>query len=74
MERLHAKLFGIQSFRVLTVTDSPERDRVKSMVQAAQKLSGLQGIFLFTDEKSLTATDALLHEWINGRGDRVRLS
>lgn len=72
-EGLHTKLFGIQTFRVLTVTDSPERERVKSMVRAAQQLKGLQGIFLFTDAQSLAAEDTLGHEWVNGRGERVKL-
>jgi protein involved in plasmid replication-relaxation len=70
---LHTKLFGIQSFRVLTVTDSPERGRVKSMVAACQELRGLQGIFLFTDERSLLSGDTLSHEWMNGRGEIIRL-
>ena len=70
---LHTKLFGFQSFRVLIVTDSPERGRVKSMVAACQELRGLQGIFLFTDEKSLLEGDALGHGWVNGRGEVVRV-
>jgi len=73
IEKLHTKLFGLQTFRVLTVTDSPERGRVKTMVQAAQQLKGLQGIFLFTDEKSLLVGDVLEHAWANGRGERVLL-
>lgn len=72
-EKLHTKLFGIQTFRILTVTDSPERERVRSMVAACQKLQGLQGIFLFTDEKSLTEGDVLTHEWLSGRGESVEL-
>ena len=50
-----------------------ERGRVKTMVAACQKLQGLQGIFLFTDEASLLAGDALEHEWVNGRGEEVRV-
>jgi hypothetical protein len=70
---LHTKLFGFQAFRVLTVTASPERGRVKTMVAACQKLQGLHGIFLFTDETSFLADDALSHEWVNGRGEGVRV-
>jgi hypothetical protein len=33
----------------------------------------LQGLFLFTDEASLLAGDALTHEWVNGRGERLAL-
>jgi hypothetical protein len=68
---LHTKFFGFQAFRVLTVTASPERGRVKTMVEACRTLQGLQGIFLFTDEASLLAGDALSHTWVNGRGEGV---
>ncbi len=72
-QKLHSERFGINNFRVLTVTKSPKQERVSSMVEAAQQLSGPQGIFLFTDIESLTSGDALTHEWKNGRGESVRL-
>ncbi|HEY3572057.1 MAG TPA: replication-relaxation family protein [Thermoanaerobaculia bacterium] len=70
---IHTRHFGFKSFRVLTVTKSPEKKRLKSMVEAAGMLPGLQGIFLFIDEASLLAEDALGQEWVNGRGERQLL-
>jgi hypothetical protein len=64
----------MRAFRVLTVTKSPERKRIVSLVAAAGKLPSLQGLFLFTDEKSLLVGDALMHQWTTGRGERVKLN
>lgn len=71
---LHTRHFGWKSFRVLTVTRSPEKKRLSSLVEAARSLPGLQGLFLFADEASLLARDALRSEWVNGRGDTTRLN
>jgi hypothetical protein len=48
---VHRRDFGIQRFRVLTVTTKSAR--VQGMVEACQKLNQGRGIFLFTDTKSL---------------------
>jgi Replication-relaxation len=72
-EELHTKNLGIRSFRVLTVTKSPERKRIPSLLDAANKLPSLQGLFLFTDEASLLAEDALTHGWLSGRRETVSL-
>ncbi len=72
-EELHTKCLGIKSFRVLTVTKSPERKRLGSLLAATGKLPSLQGLFLFTDEASLVADDALTHAWMNGRREEVQL-
>ncbi len=70
---LHTKHFGFKSFRVLTVTKSPDKKRLKPLVEAAGMLPSLQGLFLFADETSFLAGDALQCEWVNGRGEGVRL-
>ena len=72
-DEVHTKRFGIKSFRVLTVTESPKRARVNSMIKAAQRLDGLQELFLFTSTESLIGGDALSATWTNGRGERVVL-
>lgn len=72
-QKLHAERFGINNFRVLTVTRSPKLERVDSMVEAARKLSGPQGVFLFADEAAVTGGDPLEISWKNGRGESVRL-
>ena len=71
---MHTKTIGLKTFRVLTVTKSPERKRLVSLVAATRKLPNLQGLFLFTDEKSFLGGDTLEHEWLNGRGERRTLS
>jgi hypothetical protein len=72
--KLQTALFGMKSFRVLTVTKSPEKRRLASLVEAANKLPGLQGIFLFAEERALLGEDPLEHEWVNGRGEKATLS
>lgn len=73
VQKLHAKRFGFKAFRVLTVTASPDRERVRSMVEAAASLDGLQGIFLFTDESAAMSEDILSHNWLSGKGNLNRL-
>jgi hypothetical protein len=70
---LQTELYGIKTFRVLVVTKSPEKRRLASLIEAAGKLTGLQGIFLFAEEGALLAGDALEHEWVNGRREEVKL-
>lgn len=67
----HKAHLGIPNFRVLTVTTSEER--VRHLVAACQSLSGSSRIFLFTDRESLGGGDILAHEWVNGRGEVVRV-
>lgn len=73
VKKIHTRRFGFQAFRVLTVTASPDRERVASMVRAAQELDSLERIFLFADEDSLLSGDALSHQWLNGRQEQVVL-
>jgi hypothetical protein len=68
-----SKRFGFKNFRVLTVTRSPERRRLTSLVEAAGMLPSHQGIFLFAEEEALLGGDALGYEWVNGRGEKVGL-
>lgn len=68
VQKLHTKRFGMKAFRVLTVTASPERERVASMVKAAGELDGFQGLFLFADETSVLERGPLAVEWVDGRG------
>jgi hypothetical protein len=70
---LQTEMFGIKTFRVLVVTKSPERRRRASLVEAAGKLPGLQGIFLFAEEGELLAGDELAARWINGRATSTSL-
>ena len=69
---LHTAHFGIPNFRVLTVTTS--RERVKHLIAACRSLSGGGSrLFLFTDREELGREDILTHQWVNGRGELVRL-
>jgi hypothetical protein len=68
---LHQAHLGIPNFRVLTMTTN--RERVEHLIGACQSLSGGSRLFLFADRKSLGRGDILTHEWVNGRGEIVRL-
>jgi DNA-binding Lrp family transcriptional regulator len=52
-QNIHWRDFGIQRFRVLTVTTNSER--VPGMIEACRKLKQGRGLFLFTDTKTLQA-------------------
>jgi hypothetical protein len=69
---LHRTHLGIPNFRVLTVTTS--RERVENLVEACRALSGGgAGLFLFADRENLSSEDILVHEWVEGKGEIVRL-
>jgi hypothetical protein len=69
---LHRAHLGIPNFRVLTVTIS--RERVGHLVEACRSLTAGSRLFLFTDQENLHRADILSQEWVNGRGEGVRLS
>ncbi len=71
--KIHTKQFGFKHFRVLTVTESPSRKRVDTMVEATQELDGYQGMFLFANTQTVLEGDVLACEWVSGRGEVVRL-
>jgi DNA-binding Lrp family transcriptional regulator len=50
-QNIHRHVFGIQRFRVLTVTMNPER--VQGMIEACRKLKQGRGLFFFIDAKAL---------------------
>lgn len=63
---IHKKEFGINRFRVLTVTGSAERAR--SLVEACSELRSGHGLFLFTDIQTFQAQPDLLNlTWQTGR-------
>jgi hypothetical protein len=67
IQRAH---LGISNFRVLTVTTN--RERVGHLVKACRSLGGAR-LFLCADNNGLHQSNILLHEWINGQGELVRL-
>jgi hypothetical protein len=69
---VHTAHLSIPNFRVLTVTTS--RERAEHLVAACRSLSGAGSrVFVFTDRETLGRGDILAHEWMNGRGEVVRL-
>lgn len=69
---LHRAHLGIPNFRVMTVTTSSER--VEHLVKACRSLTGGGSrLFLFTDQEALGRGEILVHQWVNGRGEAVRL-
>jgi hypothetical protein len=69
--KVHQRHLGIPRFRVLTVTQSPER--VQSMLDACRTLERGLGLFLFAD-LSLMQGDLLTNAWRSGKdGELVSL-
>jgi DNA-binding Lrp family transcriptional regulator len=68
---IHRLSFGINRFRVLTVTTISKR--VHSLVEACSQLKSGQGLFLFAD-KSILSADILSATWQTGRqGETTKL-
>lgn len=66
-QSIHQTKFGLNRFRVLTVTTSAAR--VKSLVEACSKLERGHGLFLFADRTILeTPIDIFSPIWKTGRG------
>lgn len=73
-EERHVQELGIPNFRVTTVTSTPAR--VERMLQIVNAMTDGRGsnIFLFTDERTLAATNPLDVQWRSGKGKLVRLT
>ena len=65
---------GINTLRVATVTTTPER--VEQMLEALTNITDGRGssMFLFTDERTLAASNPLDVQWVSGKGELVRLT
>ena len=64
---------GIGNFRVLTITTSRQRTETMWVAQKAATKGGSRQ-FLFVDHAKLRAcSDLLTLEWMNGKGEIVRL-
>ncbi len=70
-DRLGRRYGFTNGFRVLFVTTKP--NRVQSMIDAVETLTGSRRMFLFATEEELLAGNACAHEWLNGQGEEVRL-
>jgi hypothetical protein len=70
----HIRELGIPSFRVATVTTTPER--VTQMIESQKEMSNGRGsnVFLFTDQASLAASNPLDVLWTTGKGRQVRIT
>lgn len=70
----HERQFGVKQMRVAIVTTSPER--VRNMLSIVDEITEGKGtgLFLFADAASLGAGDPLSIAWLNGKGERARLS
>jgi hypothetical protein len=69
----HRRELGIDNFRVVTVTTTPER--VAQMIDAQKEMTNSRGsnMFLFVDEVTLAASNPLDVYWTTGKGERARL-
>jgi hypothetical protein len=73
-QQRHVHDLGLEHFRVLTVTTTPER--VERMIAALHAITGGRGsnVFLFTDQMSLAASNPVDLEWLTGKREVVRLT
>ena len=71
--RQHETQFGLKQMRVAFVTNS--RDRVEHMLGVVRELTEGKGtgFFLFIERETLAGSDPLSAEWVNARGELVRL-
>jgi len=69
----HAEQFGWSRFRVLTVTNSPER--VEHMASVAKRFNNGRGsrLFLFADANQIDQCSTFETEWRDGCGGETRL-
>lgn len=66
-QSIHEKQFGFHRFRVLTVTQSPQR--MKSLVEACSQLKRGKGLFLFADRTIVEKPDDVFSAvWQTGTG------
>ena len=69
-QSIHRRDFGIQRFRVLTVTTKPER--VPGLIAACQELKQGRGLFLFTDTGTMQAqSDFFALRWQTTRDQEL---
>lgn len=70
----HKNRYGWENFRVLFVTTSPER--VATMLDAVNEITDGRGsaLFLFADIGEIAGADPLAYLWLNGKGERVKLT
>ena len=73
-QQRHVFDIGLEHFRVLTVTTTPER--VERMLAALHPITDGRGsnVFLFTDQMSLAASNPVDLEWLSGKREGVRLT
>ena len=72
-QRRHTKVWGFQSFRVLTVT--PSATRIAHMQAAQHEVTdgAAPGLFLYATPGDLAAHGPLGPAWVSGSGERVAL-
>jgi len=72
--KVHTERFGIQNFRVLTVTTTA--DRAAHIQAAALKASGGRGrnLFLTADVETIASADPLTASWSNAKGSLIGLT
>lgn len=73
-QQRHVHDIGIENFRVLTVTTTPQR--VEKMLEALETVTGGKGsnMFLFIDQTTLAGGNPLFVKWVSGKGQSVQLT
>lgn len=67
--KLHERQFGWKAFRILLITNSPERaEHARAALCDLTKATNIRALFYFAHGQALHAGDILAHNWIDGNG------
>ncbi len=72
--KLHERQFGWKAFRILFITNTPERaEHMRAALCNLTRATNVRQLFYFTDANALAASDVLAHGWIDGNGQTQTL-
>ena len=67
--KLHERQFGWKAFRILFITNTPERAvHMRSALCNFTRATNIRQLFYFAHADALAVGDVLAHEWIDGNG------
>ena len=67
--KLHERQFGWKAFRILFITNTPERaQHMQRALYEYTRAPNIRQLFYFAHADALATTDILSHAWIDGNG------
>ena len=72
--KLHEQQFGWKAFRILFITNTPERaDHMRVALQDFTRATNIRQLFYFAHADALATNDILSLDWIDGNGQPQKL-